>query len=389
MQTAPLHIDPADETYWAGIRSQYTVGQDFINLENGYFSIPSRPVADAFDRYNALVNREGTYFMRTKFPRHIDDAVNALAAFSGAAPQELIITRNATEAMNILIQGYPFDANDEVVIGDQDYDSVIEALEMMQKRRRLNLVRVQLPFHPQHDDDIVARYRQAITPHTRVMVLTHMLHRSGQLLPVAKIAQMARAHGIDVFVDAAHSFAQVDYRIADLNSDFMAANLHKWLGAPLGVGLLYIRRERIADIAPLFGDTTHADDDIRKLAHFGTRPPAAILAIEDAIAFHNGIGSRNKEARLRYLKDYWTSRVKGMERIELLTPAAPERSCAIAAFRFKGIEAQEVTNTLFERDRIFTVAPVIAGSGAVRITPHLYNTTQDLDCLVAALQRFG
>lgn len=386
--TQTAHIDPTDEAYWTTIRAQYAVSHDFINLENGYFSIPAQPVTDALDRYNRLVHQEGTYFMRTEFPQRAANAIRALATFCGTSEQELVITRNATEAMNILIQGYPFGADDEVVTGSQEYDSVAETLEMMQRRGRLRLVRVQLPRHPHNDDEIAALYRRAMTPRTRVIVLTHMLHRTGQILPVAKIAQMARAHGVDVFVDAAHSFAQVDYRIADLHTDFMAANLHKWLGAPLGVGLLYVRKERVADIAPLFGDTDYPDDDIRKLAHFGTTPPAPVLAIEDAIAFHNAIGGKNKEARLRYLKDYWMERAAALPRVELLTPRERGRSCAIGTFRIKGADAKTVADDLFERDKIFTVATVIDGGSAVRITPHLYNTTADLDRLIAALKRY-
>ncbi len=381
-------INPTDEAYWATIRAQYAVSRDFINLENGYFSIPAQPVADALDRYNRLVHREGAYFMRTQLPQRVDDAVRALAAFCNTSTQELIITRNATEAMNILIQGYPFHADDEVVASNQDYDSVTELLEMMQRHGRLRLTRIQLPHHPQDDNEIVALYQKAITPRTRVITLTHMLHRTGQLLPVAKIAQMARAHGVDVFVDAAHSFAQVDYRIPDLHTDFMAANLHKWLGAPLGVGLLYVRKERVADITPLFGDTSFPDDDIRKLAHFGTITPAPVLAIEEAIAFHNAIGGRNKEARLRYLKDYWMERATALSRVEPLTPREAGRSCAIGTFRIEGMDAKKVVNDLFEQDKIFTVAPVIDGQSAIRVTPHLYNTTEDLDHLLAALQRY-
>lgn len=384
----PDQIDPADEGFWSEIRSQYSPSKDFINLENGYFSIPAQPVADAFNRYTKLVHQDGTFFMRTRLPQMMDSAVKALATFSGTSEHELVITRNATEAMNILIQGYPFSAGDEVLASSHDYDSVLETLEMMHRRQRLTLVRVQLPPHACDDEEIVEHYRQMITPHTRVIVLTHMLHRTGRILPVAKIAHMARRHGVDVFVDAAHSFAHIEYRIPDLGCDFLAANLHKWLGAPLGVGLLYVRRERIQDIAPLFGDVTYADHDIRKLGHFGTTPPASILAIEDAIAFHHRIGGRNKEARLRYLKDYWTERAGELYGIELLTPREATRSCAIAAFRIKGMDAQELVDQLFKQHRIFSVAPIVDGKSAVRITPHLYNTIEDLDCLIAALQYY-
>lgn len=384
-----IRIDPADENFWSGIRRQYSVSGDLINLENGFFGLPALPVQDALDKYNRLINTEGAFFMRTKFPQRLRAVVEMLATFSGAVPEELLIVRNPTEGMNILIQGYPFRAGDEVVVGNQDYDSVDEAIEMMERRGRFKTVRVGLPLHPHGDEEIVALYEQAITPRTRVIVLTHVLHRTGQILPVAKIARMAQARGIDVFVDAAHSFAHIDYRLPELGGSFVVAHLHKWLGAPLGAGLLYIRRDRITDIAPLFGDTRCAQHDIRKLGHFGTTPPGPILAVEDAIAFHDGIGGRNKEARLRYLKQYWVGRVRHFRRIDMMTPDAPERSCAIAAFRVEGMDAREVVDYLLEEHRIFTCAPAVDGTHVVRVTPHLHNGTGQLDKLVAALERFA
>lgn len=381
----PTTINPADEAFWSGIRANYDASPDFINLENGFFGMPSRPVIEAFEAHNRLVNREASFFMRTKFPQRLAAATDALASFTGVASDELVIVRNPTEGMNILIQGYPFRPDDDVVIGNQDYDSVDETLEMMRRRGRFTVTRVRLPFHPKSDEEIVAAYENAITPKTRVLIVTHLLHRTGQILPVAKIAQMARSHGIDVFVDAAHSFAHIDFQLPELGSSFVVAHLHKWLGAPLGVGLLYISKDRISDIAPLFGDFSCPDSDIRKLAHFGTTPPAAIMAIEDAIAFHKRIGSRNKEARLRYLKEYWVSRVRTLPHIELMIPDAPERSCAIAAFRIAGMEAQQVAATLFDEHRIFTVATVVDGIKVVRVTPHLYNSIADMEKLVAAL----
>ena len=387
MHSPSIRIDPTDEAFWSGIRAQYDASKDFINLENGFFGMPSRPVLEAFEEHNRLVNREAAFFMRTKYPQRLADAVKALAEFSGVAPDEIAIVRNPTEGMNILIQGYPFRQDNEVIVGNQDYDSVVEALEMMQQRGRFKLVRARLPFHPKSDEEIIAAYEQSITPKTRVLVITHLLHRTGQILPVAKIAQMAQERGIDVFVDAAHSFAHVDYLLPDLNSSFIVAHLHKWLGAPLGVGLLYIRRDRIRDIVPLFGDIRHSDSDIRKLAHFGTTPPASIMAIEDAIAFHNRIGGKNKEARLRYLKECWAGRSRTLPRVDLMIPDAPERSCGIAAFRVKDMDAQKVAAWLLEEHRIFTVATVVDGIDVVRVTPHLYNSIEDMEKLVAALGR--
>ena len=381
-------IDPADEAYWSTIRAQYRVSNEFINLENGFFGIPSGPVIDAFETYNHLVNNEGSLFMRTKYGQRLRSVIESLSAFTGAAPEELAIVRNPTEGMNILIQGYPFRDGDEVLMSDQDYDSVNATVEMMQQRGRCKAVRIALPFHTDNDQQIVSLYERAITPRTRVILITHLLHRTGQILPVAKIAAMAKARGIDVFVDAAHSFAHLDYRLPELGSAFVVAHLHKWLGAPLGVGLLYIRRDRIADIAPMFGNVACAGNDIAKLTHFGTTPPAPILAIEDALAFHNSIGSRNKEARLRYLKDYWVSRVRSFKRIEMLVPEASERSGAIAAFRVKEMDGQAVVDYLFQQHCIFTCAPVLGGERVVRITPHLHNGPEQLEKLVAALEYF-
>ena len=385
-QTHTSEINPADEIYWAGIRQQYAVSEDFINLENGYFSVQSKPVFDAFQRYNLLLNQEASFFLRTKYPQRLAAVMQTLADFTGAAVEELVLTRNLMEAMNILIQGYPFQAGDEVVLSSLDYDAVLETFDMMRQRKALKLTHIRLPLNPQDDEEIVACYERAITPKTRVILVTHMIHITGQIVPVAKIVQMARGYGVDVLVDAAHSFAQIDYRLPELDSDFVAVNLHKWLGAPLGVGLLYIRKERIAEIAPLFGDTTCAADDIRKFSHVGTTPPAPILAIEDAIAFHHSIGGKNKEARLRYLKEYWVERVRGLLRIELLTPEASHRSCAIAAFHVQGMEWKQVVDYLFDEHRIFTVGREIEGKAGIRVTPHLYTSTADLDRLIGALQ---
>ncbi|WP_420476826.1 aminotransferase class V-fold PLP-dependent enzyme [Noviherbaspirillum sp. ST9] len=381
------HIEASDERYWLDIRSQYEPSPDFINLENGYFGMASRPVMDALEAYNLLVNREAAFFMRTKYPQRLADVVQSLAAFFGVSADEVLVVRNPTEGMNILIQGYPFGPDDEVVVADQDYDSVKETLTMMEQRGRFRLAPVQLPFHPVDDEEILAAYRKAITPKTRVLIVTHLLHRTGQILPVAKIARMAQDLGIDVFVDAAHSFAHIDYRLPELQSSFVVVHLHKWLGAPLGVGMLYIRSNRVRDIAPLYGDTSHAAEDIRKLARFGTTPPGPILAIEDAIAFHNRIGGRNKEARLRYLKECWVNEAKTLQRIELMIPDAPERSCGIAAFRVKDRDAQAVVDYLLAEHRIFTVAPMVGTTRVVRVTPHLYNTPEEMAKLVHALRQ--
>ncbi|MBJ7313079.1 aminotransferase class V-fold PLP-dependent enzyme [Rugamonas sp. CCM 8940] len=374
-----------DESYWSGVRAQYAVSPDFINLENGFFGVQATPVHQAFQRYQEQLNLESAYFLRVRLPERLAGVMRALAAFTGADAGELVITRNLMESLNILLQGYPWRAGDEVLLAEHDYDSVIETLEMVAARHALTLTRLTPPLDPASDEQIVALYQAAITPRTRVLLLTHMVHRTGQIMPVAKIAAMARRHGVDVMVDAAHSFAQLDYRLGELGADFVGVNLHKWLGAPLGVGLLYIRRPRVVDIAPLFGDSRSAVDDIKKLAHVGTVPPAPILAIEDALAFHLAIGSARKEARLRHLSQYWMTRVRDVPGVRLFTPRAAERSCAIAAFGIEGVAAQQVVRRLMDDYRIFTVLRTVGAEECVRVTPHLFTSIEQLDALVAAI----
>ncbi len=378
-----------DEIYWSGIRAQYTVSDQFTNLENGFFGVQSQPVFAAFQRYQAEVNAETSYFLRVRYAPLFVQVMQALKEFCGTDDGELVLTRNLIEGMNILLQGYPLQAGDEVILASHDYDIVIDTLQMLQQKKQIRLVQLRMPFDPVDDDEIVSRYEQAITAKTRQMPGTHIVHRTGQSMPVAKIVAMARRHGVDVMVDAAHSFAQLDYKMPDLGADFVAVNLHKWLGAPLGVGMLYIRKHRVADIAPLFGNTKFAEDEIFKFTQVGTVPPANILAVQDALRFHQQIGSRNKEARLRYLTQYWLSQVRGVPGVRIMVPTAPERSCAIAGFCLEGQSGSSVVDRLMQEHKIFTVTRELEGYEIVRVTPHLYTTLEDLDRLVAAIKQMA
>jgi selenocysteine lyase/cysteine desulfurase len=383
-----------DERYWAAVREQYAPSPDFINLENGYFGMPAEPVRAALRRYQDETDREGAFFLRVRYPERHRQVLGKLAAFCGVAREELVLTRSAVESFNILIQGYPFQAGDEVLLAGHDYDSVIATLGMLEARKGIRLGFVDVPLDPASDEAIVDLYERAIGPRTRVVVLTHVVHRTGQVMPVAHIAAMARRHGVDVVVDAAHSLGLMDYHIPELGAPFGVFNLHKWVGAPLGVGLLYIARERIADIAPLFGDVSRAAGDIGKLAHFGVVPPAPMLAVEEALDFCQAVGVRNKEARLRYLSRYWMDRVRDLPGVRILTPRDPGRYCALGAFAIEGMPAQEVAQQLMSQHRVFTVVRKVAeGPGAaeagrdcVRVTPHLYTRLSELDVLVGAIR---
>lgn len=381
----PTPLAAHDEAAWATIRAQFSAPTDFINLENGYFGMQAQPVFEAFIRYQQQVNLQSSYFMREIFPNEQAKIMAQLADLCGVAPDELVLTRNLVESMNILLQGFPFAAGDEVLMANHDYVTVLETLSMVAKRKLLTLVPVTLPHDPVSDEQIVALYEQKITPNTRAMLITHILHLTGQILPVAKLVAMAKRHGVEVLLDSAHAFCQLDFRLPDTGAEFIAVNLHKWLGAPLGLGLLYVAKARIADLAPLHGDMTHAADDINKLGQLGTLAPAPIMAIADAIAWHAQLGVRNKEARLRYLSHYWQSRVEHLPGLRLMTPRDPERYCAIASFVVDGIDSNQLAARLMQQYRIFTVVRELDGCNMVRVTPHLYTSLADLDALVAAL----
>ena len=379
----------SDEEFWALIRKQYRLTPDYINLENGYFSMQAQPVLEAFVGRVREVNYEASHYMRT---RQFDDKLAArtqLAAMAGCSPEELIITRNTTESLDTVIAGHDWKPGDEAVMAEQDYGAMLDMFKLQAKRHRIINRIVSLPIDPESDDQLVQLYEGAITPRTRLLMVSHMVNITGQVLPVRKIADMAHRHGVAVMVDAAHTFAQIDHRIPDLGGDYYGASLHKWLGTPLGAGILYVRRDRIPALWPVFADARMADTDIRKLNHTGTHPVHTDLAIASAIAFHDSMGIQRKEARLRYLQQYWTSRVRGGRNIVLNTPAAPTRSCAIANVGIAGLAPAALATTLLRKYGIWTVAIDTANVHGVRITPHVYTSTTELDTFVRALRELA
>jgi len=382
----PPHQLAQDDAFWTGIRRQYLLTPDYINLENGYYSMQSQPVLEAFIGRVRDVNLRASRYLRT---RQADDKAavrGRLATMAGVPPEELIVTRNTTESLDTVIAGFHWQAGDEAVMAAQDYGAMLDQFRLQARRYGIVNRVVSLPMDPRSDDEIVQLYESAITPRTRLLMVCQMVNITGQILPVAGIADMAHRHGVQVMVDGAHAFAQLEFAIPDLHCDYYAASLHKWLGCPLGAGILYVRRDRIAEIWPMFGDFGFADDDIRKLNHTGTHPVHTDLAINDAIDFHDSIGIRRKEARLRYLQRYWTDQIRGQPGITLNTPSDPARSCAIANVAVAGLEPAALARALLERYRIWTVAIDSAGVRGVRVTPQLFTTTEELDALVRALR---
>ena len=378
------------EDFWAKIRAAYPVTTDFIQLENGYYSLAAQPVLDGYLQYIRDINTVSSYYMRTRQFADKRESKTQLARLLGCSPDELIITRNTTESLDTVIAGLNWKTGDEVIMAEQDYGAMIDMFRLQARRYGIINRTVSLPNHPKSDEEIVSLYEKTITPKTRLLMVCHMVNITGQILPIRQLVEMAHKHGVEVLVDGAHAFGQLNFTLTDLGGcDYYASSLHKWLGTPLGAGILYVRRDKIPALWPLFADSSVADDDIRKLNHTGTHPVATDLAIQDAIKFHEGIGIERKEARLRYLQHYWTDQVRHYANISLNTPEAPARSCAIANVGIVRKAPAELAKILFEKYKIFTVAIDGANVHGVRVTPHLYTTTAELDSFVRALKELA
>ena len=377
-----------DDAFWTAIRAKYRLKPDYINLESGYYSMQATPVLEAFISRVREINYEASFYLRG--PQVPDKAAarDRLAALAGCSPAELCITRNTTESIATVVSGINWKAGDEAVQAEQDYGHMLAQFRLTARRYGSVNKLVNVPLDPRDDDEVVRLYANAITPRTRLLMVSHMVNVTGQILPVRKIADMAHARNVEVLVDGAHAFAHFDFRIPDLGVDYYAASLHKWLGCPLGTGILYVRRDKIPALWPIYGDWRMTDDtDIMKLNHTGTHPVHTDLAIENAIAFHNLIGIARKEARLRYLQNYWTSKVRKMPNVILNTPADPQRSCAIANVAVKGVTPADLSKILLDKYRIWTnaVDSDSAGVHGVRVTPHVFILPRELDVLVKAI----
>ncbi|HKV99281.1 MAG TPA: aminotransferase class V-fold PLP-dependent enzyme [Vicinamibacterales bacterium] len=378
-----------DEAFWGAIRAKYRLKPDYINLESGYYTIQATPVLEAFIARVREINYQGSYYLRTTMVPDKAAVRDKLAAIAGCAPGELCITRNTTEAIDTVVSGYDWKPGDEAVMAEQDYGHMLAEFRLMARRHGIVNRVVSVPPDPKTDDEVVRVYAAAITPRTRLLMVSHMINVTGHILPIRKIADMAHARGVDVLVDGAHAFAQFDFKIPDLGGDYYAASLHKWLGCPLGTGILYVRREKIPALWPIYGDWRMTDDtDIMKLNHTGTHPVHTDLAINDAIAFHETIGIQRKEARLRYLQTYWTKQVRGEAKVMLNTPADPARTCAIANVGVKGVTPDDLAKTLLTTYKIWTnaVDSDPAGVHGVRVTPNMFTQPSELDTLVKALK---
>lgn len=374
------------ETLWREVRKYFNPADDFINLEYGYFSPSTLQTLDLATTNARMINARAAHYLRGDMGQDVERVRDELADLSGVSAEEVCLTRNTTESMNIIINGLDMAPGDEIVYTNQDYGSMLQALRMKAARYGVVLKEVDVPLHPNSDEEIVKVYEDAITPRTRLLHMTHMYNLSGQVIPVRKICDMGHRHGIESAVDAAHTFAHLNYRIPELNCDYFGASLHKWLCSPVGLGILYVKKDKISNVWPLMGDVAADKDDIRKLEHIGTRPVHQILALSEAIRFHRILGVDLKEARLRYLSRRWMDQVRDRERVVMNTPADPARHGALGNVGIKGVDSRELARFLLDRHNIFTVEKSIEGLfTGVRVTSGIPTPLTHVDRFVEAL----
>jgi selenocysteine lyase/cysteine desulfurase len=381
----PNLIPPPDD-FWGWVRTQYTVSSNLLNLNNGGVSPQSKFVQEAFFRYTEMANEAPTYYLWRVLEEGKDAVRIKLANLIGASDGEIAINRNATEALDTLIHGISLNKGDEVVLSKYDYPRMISAWKAREKRDGIILKWVDFDFPENNESDILAKYTSLFTSKTKVVHITHLINWVGQITPVKAIAAEAKKRGIKTLVDAAHSFAHVPFNVKDWDIDYLGTSLHKWLCAPFGTGMMYIRKEEIANIKTFFSeDPTMDSGNMKKFEELGTRATTAELAIGEAVDFHHIIGSERKQKRLYDLKQYWVTKVKSHPKIKILTPDSMSLSGALGLVCIEGYEASEIDSYLFSQHHIHTVGIKYEKINGTRVTPNVYTSFDDLDRFSDAL----
>lgn len=381
--------DATNEAFWTIFQQAYTVNPNIINLNNGGVSPAPRVVQEALKRYNDLANEGPSYYMWRIMDMGREPLREKLAKLSGCPAEEIAINRNATEALNTIIFGLPLQKGDEVIGTLQDYPNMIQAWKQRQMREGIVYKQISFDFPIEEDEAIVKKFADAMTPKTKVVHLTHIINWVGQILPVKKIADMAHARGAEVIIDGAHSFGLLDFKIPELGGDYFGTSLHKFLSAPIGSGMMWIKKEKIGKIWPLTCNGDPKSNDIRKFETLGTRSFCIEQAIGEAVNFQEAIGSQRKEERIRFLKNYWAEKAIKIPKVKIHTSLKPQYACAIAGVSVEGMTPEELDGQLFGKYKIHTVAINWENIHCVRITPHVYTRIQDLDKLVMALQEIA
>jgi len=378
-----------DEELWKEVRSHYTLKDEYINLESGYYNIIPNPILENFIKHVKHVNVEGSYYMRYDLKKNKDRITSELAKLVGSSTDQLAITRNATESLDLVISGFPWKEGDEAIYAKQDYGTMKEMFEQISSRYGVINKIISIPNHPKNDEEIVSLYESQITEKTKLIMVCHMINITGQILPIKKICEMAHKYGVEVMVDGAHCVGHFDFSIDDFNCDYYGSSLHKWLATPLGVGLLYVNKKNTEKLWPLLANGIQNKSDIKRLNHIGTHPVHTDLAISNSIDYINWIGIKKKEERMRFLQRYWSDKLRNINNIIINTPEDINRSCGIANVGLKNITPSEMSKILMDKYKIFTVAIDYANVKGCRISPNVFTTTQELDILVEAIKEMS
>ena len=375
-----------DEDFWREIQQAFTVDRNIINLNNGGVCPSPKVVQDAMRRQLEFSNVAPAYTMWTVLEPEIESVRARLAASFGCDPEEMAITRNASEALEIAQLGIDLKPGDEVLTTDQDYPRMITTWQQRERRDSIKLKMISFPTPPPSMDDLYQRFERAITPRTRVIHFCHITNLTGQIFPVKKICQMARSRGIEAIVDGAHAYAQFPFKHEDLDCDYYGTSLHKWLLAPHGTGFLYVRKSKIEKLWPMMAAPASMNANIRKFEEIGTHPAANHNAIAEALTFHESIGADRKAARLRYLRSLWSDRLTRFPNVTIRTSPDPEQSCGVVLVSVEGKKAPALAEELWKQ-RILVVAIVHKDFEGLRVTPNIYTTPREIDMFASAMEK--
>jgi selenocysteine lyase/cysteine desulfurase len=379
-----------NEDYWAIIQQGYSASSSpVVILNNGGVSPSPIVVQQAVERFNQLSNQGPSYYMWRILDQGRENLREALAQLGGCAAEEIAINRNATEALVTIIYGLDLAKGDEVIGSTQDYPNMMQAWNQRAIREGIVYKQLTFDFPIENDEEIVAQYRQAISPKTKIIHITHVINWNGQIMPVKKIAQMAHEHGLEVIIDGAHSYGLLDFHIPDLEGDYFGTSLHKYLSAPIGSGMLWVKKDKISKLWPLVCAGDPKSDNIRKFENLGTRSFPIEQGIGEALNFHNAIGTKRKEERIRYLKNYWASKALEIPGVKIHTSLKPEYSCALAGVSIDGITPGKLSSKLMRDYKIHTTSISLENIHCVRVSPHVYTRITDLDKLVYALHKIS
>ena len=377
--------DLNDDDLWKTIRNDYLLKKEYVNLENGYYCFIPQPTLNKHINHIKRINLEGSFYMRNYRDKDNRATANRLSKLVNCESDELVITRNTTESLDLIISGFPWKKNDEAIFASQDYGSMQEMFKLTAKRKGIKNKIISIPNHPKNDQEIVSLYEKQITKKTKLIMVSHMINITGQILPVKKICEMAHSYNIDVLVDGAHCVGHIDVNIKDLDCDYYGSSLHKWLSAPLGTGLLFVKKNKISKIEPLFAGHIHERDSVLRLNHIGTNPVHSDLAINDAIDYLESIGLEKKENRLRYIQRYWSNKLRNKKNIIINTPEEISRSCGIANIGVRSLKPSNLSEILFKKYGIFTVPIDYANVVGCRITPNIYTNEEELNYFVESI----